>query len=104
VNMRLPLCLAFLGVAATGLGTAAQSSPVQQPKKPASSTPSASATPAAKDESAEGEKRFETNCGRCHVPPENLSPREARAVIRQMRVRANLTAEDERLILKYLAP
>jgi hypothetical protein len=24
--------------------------------------------------------------------------------LRQMRVRANLTAEDERLILKYLAP
>jgi hypothetical protein len=25
-------------------------------------------------------------------------------VLRQMRVRADLTAEDERLILKYLAP
>jgi len=55
-------------------------------------------------ESAEGEKRFEVHCGRCHVPPEDLSPREAKAVLRQMRVRANLTAEDERLILKYLAP
>jgi len=56
------------------------------------------------DESAEGEKRFRTNCGRCHHPPEDLSPREARAVVRQMRVRAMLTAEDERLILKFLAP
>jgi cytochrome c5 len=56
------------------------------------------------NESAEGEKRFETHCGRCHVPPEDLSPREAKAVLRQMRVRANLSAEDERLILKYLAP
>jgi len=56
------------------------------------------------DESAEGEKRFRTNCGRCHHPPEDLSPREARAVIRQMRVRAMLSAEDERLILKFLAP
>jgi cytochrome c5 len=55
-------------------------------------------------ESDEGEKRFQMHCGRCHVPPEDLSPREAKAVIRQMRVRANLTAEDERLILKYLAP
>jgi cytochrome c5 len=59
---------------------------------------------AAKNESAEGEKRFETHCGRCHVLPEDLSPREAKAVLRQMRVRANLSAEDERLILKYLAP
>ena len=56
------------------------------------------------DESAEGEKRFRTNCGRCHHPPEDLSPREARAVVRQMRVRAMLSAEDERLILKFLAP
>ena len=56
------------------------------------------------DETKEGEQRFRTNCGRCHHPPEDLSPREARAVIRQMRVRAMLTAEDERLILKFLAP
>jgi hypothetical protein len=56
------------------------------------------------NESTEGEKRFRTNCGRCHHPPEDLSPREARAVLRQMRVRAMLSAEDERLILKYLAP
>jgi hypothetical protein len=56
------------------------------------------------DEAKEGEKRFRTNCGRCHHPPEDLSPREARAVVRQMRVRAMLSAEDERLILKYLAP
>ena len=52
----------------------------------------------------DGEKRFEANCGRCHNAPDNLSPREARAVVRQMRVRARLTAEDERLILQYLAP
>jgi cytochrome c5 len=62
------------------------------------------AVKAAINESEEGEKRFETNCGRCHRPPENLSPGEASTVLRQMRVRANLTAEDERLILKYLAP
>jgi hypothetical protein len=56
------------------------------------------------DEAKEGEKRFQTNCGRCHHPPEDLSPREARVVVRQMRVRAMLSAEDERLILKFLAP
>jgi cytochrome c5 len=62
------------------------------------------AAQAATDESAEGEKRFETHCGRCHRPPEELSPREAKTVLRQMRVRATLSAEDERLILKYLVP
>jgi cytochrome c5 len=58
----------------------------------------------APSQSAQGEKLFRTNCGRCHNPPESISPREARAVVRHMRVRATLTDEDERLILKFLAP
>ena len=56
------------------------------------------------DEAAEGAKRFATNCGRCHQPPQDISPREARAVLRHMRTRAMLGAEDERLILKFIAP
>ena len=79
---------------------AVQNSNPQQPPAKTKHAPAQAAT----NESAEGEKRFETNCGRCHVPPENLSPREAKAVLQQMRVRGNLSAEDERLILKYLAP
>jgi hypothetical protein len=59
----------------------------------------------AKQQSAsEGEKRFRANCGRCHNAPQEISPREARAVVRQMRVRAMLSSEDEKLILQYLAP
>jgi cytochrome c5 len=93
-------CLCFLGLIAVVVAAAAQSPNPQQ--QPASSKTMVASTAA--NESAEGEKRFEIHCGRCHTPPENLSPREVRAVIRQMRVRANLSAEDERLILKYLAP
>ncbi len=48
---------------------------------------------AAKGNGAEGEQRFQTHCGRCHNPPEELSAREARTVVRQMRVRAMLSAE-----------
>ena len=59
---------------------------------------------ATKTSQTEGEKRFQANCGRCHNPPESISPREARAVVRHMRVRAMLSAEDEQLILKFLAP
>jgi len=51
-----------------------------------------------------GEVKFKENCGRCHNPPDALSPREVKAVVQHMRVRAMLSAEDERLILKYLAP
>jgi cytochrome c5 len=58
----------------------------------------------APSQAAEGEKLFKTNCGRCHNPPESLSPREVRAVVRHMRVRAVLTDEQERLIVKFLAP
>jgi cytochrome c5 len=52
----------------------------------------------------DGQKRFQTNCGRCHNPPEDISPREARAVVRHMRVRAMLSAQDEKQILEFLAP
>jgi cytochrome c5 len=52
----------------------------------------------------EGALRFRANCGRCHNAPESLSPREAKAVLQHMRVRALLSEEDEQLILKYIAP
>jgi mono/diheme cytochrome c family protein len=51
-----------------------------------------------------GEQKFKENCGRCHNPPDALSPREVKAVVQHMRVRAMLSAEDEKLILKFLAP
>jgi len=50
----------------------------------------------------EGEKRFRTNCGRCHQPPHKFPPRVMAAAIRHMRVRAMITDEDMRLILKYM--
>lgn len=93
---RIAVCLLLMSGC---LVAAAQ----EQPKAPANG--SRLAEPAKKlSASDEGERRFEANCGRCHNAPENLSPREARAVVRQMRVRARLTAEDEKLILQYLAP
>lgn len=56
------------------------------------------------DPAAEGEKRFEINCGRCHRPPDNISPRVSKTILQHMRVRAMLTQEDEYYILKYIAP
>jgi hypothetical protein len=73
---------------------------LQQQKNKSEPAP-AQASPGSNND---GEKAFRTNCGRCHNPPEDLSPREARAVVRQMRVRAMLSAEDEKRILQYLAP
>ena len=92
--------VSLVGLLLVSVGLAAQSSNPQPQVSGPHPPPSNSAT----TESQEGEKLFQTQCGRCHALPEDLSPREAKAVVRQMRVRANLTAEEERLILKYLAP
>ncbi len=50
----------------------------------------------------EGEKRFATNCGRCHQSPHKFPPRMVMTIERHMRVRATLTAEDMRLIVGLL--
>ncbi len=77
---------------------------------PAASAPAAAPTPNAKPsprsveafERSEGEKRFRTNCGRCHQAPHKFPPRIMATVIRHMRVRAMITDEDMRLILRYM--
>lgn len=50
----------------------------------------------------EGEQRFRANCGRCHAAPQKFPPRMMATVLRHMRVRATITAEDRRLILFYM--
>lgn len=50
----------------------------------------------------EGEKRFHTNCGRCHVAPHKFPPRAMATIIRHMRVRATITDEDMKYILSYM--
>jgi mono/diheme cytochrome c family protein len=50
----------------------------------------------------EGEKRFRANCGRCHAAPPKFPPRAMATILRHMRVRALITDEDRRLILRYM--
>lgn len=50
----------------------------------------------------EGEKRFHSNCGRCHAAPQKFPPRMMGTILRHMRVRALITDEDRRLILFYM--
>lgn len=56
------------------------------------------------DESArlEGEKRFHSNCSRCHAAPPKFPPRMMGTIVRHMRVRAMLTDQDMHLILRYM--
>jgi hypothetical protein len=88
-HLPLPLAIFLLGSWLTW-GQAAGTSPSAQHKKPAATNP--------------GERAFQANCGRCHNPPEQLSPRITGTVLRHMRVRALLSPQDEHDILKYLAP
>jgi len=50
------------------------------------------------------EHAFQTHCSRCHNAPETLSPNITGTVVRHMRMRADLSAEEERLILSFFNP
>ena len=52
----------------------------------------------------DGARTWEQNCMRCHNlrPPNERSDREWEIIVHHMRVRANLTAEEHRLILDFL--
>ena len=72
---------------------------------PTPSPPSIKPAPVVADDAAlriEGEKRFRANCGRCHMAPHKFPPRTMATAVRHMRVRAMITDEDMRLILRYL--
>ena len=85
-----------------------------KPTQPANTTTSAQTAPAAQASSAsdqnqvnekwmvEGQKRYSTNCGRCHQSPRQFSPREMSMAVRHMRVRAMLTQEDMDYLLYYM--
>jgi cytochrome c5 len=71
---------------------------------PSANSAAARTQSASASEVAQGEKKFQTHCGRCHNEPQQLSPAIAGTVLRHMRVRAMLSREDEQQILRYLAP
>lgn len=53
---------------------------------------------------SDGERAFRQNCSRCHQAPESFAPQISGTIVRHMRVRASLSSEDERAILKFLNP
>lgn len=110
--MRITLfaasALALFVICADVSGQSPAPAPAPAKKQSSATKPAADQTQTAKStadqQQKEGERRFFANCGRCHNPPESISPREVKAVMQHMRVRAMLSAQDEELILKYLAP
>jgi len=51
-----------------------------------------------------GQKVFEQHCSRCHNAPEGFSPRISGTIVRHMRMRANLSREDEQKLLRFFNP
>jgi mono/diheme cytochrome c family protein len=98
--MKIPFPMRLILAASTALMTSlifAQSAKTLKPAEaPAKSTSAQSPDI--------GERKFQANCSRCHTAPEQLSPSITGTVVRHMRVRASLSAQDEKDILKYLAP
>lgn len=70
-------------------------------RKSGETKPSAQAQP---QHEGDGARIFHQNCSRCHNTPEGFSPRISGTVVKHMRVRASLSAEDEKQILRFLNP
>jgi len=51
-----------------------------------------------------GEQVFHQNCYRCHQEPRGFSPTVSGTIAKHMRVRANLSDEDYKALLKFLNP
>ncbi len=94
-TVRTGIAIALLLI--TTVAAVCAQPPTKEPARPLNQK-------SAKAQENPGERAFQSNCGRCHDAPEQLSPSISGTVVRHMRVRANLSAQDERDILRYLAP
>ncbi|MFN8389418.1 MAG: cytochrome c [Bdellovibrionota bacterium] len=67
-------------------------------------TSKAAAQKVSDDSSENGSELWSQNCGRCHNKrsPEKFSDSQWDVIVRHMRVRANLTGQEERAIVEFL--
>ena len=98
----LAVVLILAAIVAAKSGTNSAASKGTAPSVVAPSTAAPSTTAQNRAARVEGEKRFRTNCGRCHMPPHKFPPRMMATIVRHMRVRALITDEDMRYILAYM--
>jgi mono/diheme cytochrome c family protein len=99
ISVALLVTAMFLALAAAGT-TSGSKDNKQTPA--ASSAPATNQPDQGADLRLEGEKRFRANCARCHTAPPKFPPRMMGTIVRHMRVRAMLTDQDMRLILRYM--
>ncbi len=92
------LCFCLLAAAVTLWAGEDNSESAASP----ASTAAVTAPSPGRNDRLEGEKRYQTNCGRCHQRPRKYPPRMMSTMIRHMRVRATITDDDMRYILAYM--
>lgn len=93
------LMLCCLAAAGWAQSTAAPAAVANQGTTAAQRQPAKTASAEA---DKEGERKFQQNCNRCHNAPQELGPRVTGTVLLHMRVRASLSAADEKAILRYM--
>lgn len=57
-----------------------------------------------RQEQSRGQRIFNQNCARCHDAPQSFRPQISGTVVRHMRVRASLSAADEKALIEFLNP
>ena len=97
------ICSGMLGLA-VGIFLCAGAAGGNEQSQRSTGTASKAATKQQDEETerVEGEKRFHANCSRCHQYPHKFPPRMMATIVRHMRVRATITDEDMRLVLRYM--
>lgn len=96
-------CLALLSLALVSAGCS-KSTTLAETSASASGTELAATQTADAYPGKGGAQAWVDNCMRCHNlrPPQERSDREWTLIVHHMRVRANLTAQEHRLILEFL--
>jgi len=99
VKLKVSTAALLLMVMVVALASAKTRDSKDEAAKPAATSQSAQHD---QDMRFEGEKRFHSNCSRCHAAPPKFPPRMMGTIVRHMRVRAMLTDDDMRYILRYM--
>jgi cytochrome c5 len=105
MNPRLIIFFVVLAVTlVTGEFLSAAQNDSQGAKHASNHDNKSSRTTRADSGQEEGGRVFAEHCARCHNAPEGFSPRIAGTITRHMRVRANLSPEEERAVLRFFNP
>jgi cytochrome c5 len=100
--MNMKQIIVALSLLTSSLSFAAAVSQDQSPSaKTRKNTAGAQPQPKYEDDAS---RIFHQNCSRCHNTPEGFSPRISGTVVKHMRVRASLSAGEEKQLLRFLNP